>query len=954
MLLIRVFLSSPGDVTQERQAVLKVLENLPNRPSFREKVAFRAIAWDKVGAHTPLLATMSPQEAIDAGLPRPSACDIVITIFHARIGTPFTAGGKSFLSGTHYELLDALSSDRPIPIIYKRTQKPDIDLDDADALLQYATLKKFLDSDLFYDETRQIKRSINTYETPADFAERIEYDIEEIVVRLLNKQSSQPQPIPAPETQPTGGMYIELKTDVWQGSPFPGLRSFKPADKPIFFGRERETDGLIKRISENRFVAVVGASGSGKSSLVGAGFIPSLNANAISTDKTGSKDWAVVQFTPGGDNHPFEALFNALITTFPQLKPSGFKRDEELESFINRMMQTPNPMKYVLDDALEKAPAWSEVLFFIDQFEELFTIAKPDTIAPFIQMIDFLTKHLRARVVITMRADFYQRAVENHSLSQLLQSGTYPLSAPIGGALYRMITRPAERANLVFEDGLPEQLLADTGDEAGALALLAYTLDELYKIASQRGDNRLTFADYQALGGVAGAIGARAEAIYAGLPYDDDTKQRLLGQVFKELVEVDERGTATRQRAPFGRFNEAEHALIYAFASADARLLVMGEGEHDDEVEVAHEALFRSWATLANWIREAQDDLILLRQVKNAAHEWHSKGRKDFLRWNHERLELVYAMQQRQNPTLNEVERDFIEPEATRLLRELDDINTPHPRRYQIGERLAEIGDPRPHIGVLPNGVPDIGWCLVEVPENSQITIKEQRFKLEKPFYVAKYLTTYAQYEAFVKAEDGYNNVEWWKLFPEEYQPPALRPATNGNANAPRDTISWYQSVAFAHWMDARYRQNGLFETLLGLNPADWKISLPREWMWQWMAQNGAEAREYPWGAWDEYPRANTREAQINDKSTSVGMYPHGVAVCGAYDVAGNLREWCLNDYYNAPVINGYSNKEQKVFRGGSFDNDSDNARVVYRRHNLPDIVNSYYGFRVFVVPIHL
>src|SRR5262245_16190984 len=106
----RVFLSSPGDVNEERRIVLEVLDRLPNRPAFREQVGFRVVAWDKPGADTPMLATMTPQAAIDAGLPKPSECDIVIVIFWSRMGTPFTFNGVDYLSGTHYELLDALGS----------------------------------------------------------------------------------------------------------------------------------------------------------------------------------------------------------------------------------------------------------------------------------------------------------------------------------------------------------------------------------------------------------------------------------------------------------------------------------------------------------------------------------------------------------------------------------------------------------------------------------------------------------------------------------------------------------------------------------------------------------------------------------------------------------------------------------------------------------------------------
>ena len=118
--------------------------------------------------------------------------------------------------------------------------------------------------------------------------------------------------------------------------------------------------------------------------------------------------------------------------------------------------------------------------------------------------------------------------------------------------------------------------------------------------------------------------------------------------------------------------------------------------------------------------------------------------------------------------------------------------------------------------------------------------------------------------------------------------------ATQQYDNYPRDSVSWYQAVAFSRWLDAKYREHGVVSG--SSRTGNWQIRLPTEWEWQWMAQNGTEAREYPWGKWDEHPRANTTEAGIGDRSTAVGMYPHGAAECGALDVAGNLFEWCLND----------------------------------------------------------
>jgi hypothetical protein len=879
----RVFLSSPGDVNDERKAVLEVLERLPNRPAFREKVGFRVVAWDKPGADTPMLATMSPQAAIDAGLPRPSQCDIVVVIFWSRMGTPFNMDGTDYLSGTHYEMLDALNAKRPETLIYRRTERKLFEAADKAGQEQYERVQHFFNGDLFYEpDTKQIRRGVNVYSSPTDFREKFETHLEDVIVRLLTRQTPSPSLI---ETLPTAPQVITIATQTWEGSPFPGLRAFTEKDEPIFFGRGRETDALLQRVADARFVTVIGASGSGKSSLVGAGLLPRLRANAISGEHVGSKDWFMVRFTPG--KQPFEALAAALMDMIPALAVENPRKyAAEMEEFARDLAAKPDYLRKTLNHALKNEKRWAEVLLFIDQFEELFTLAPTEMIAPFAALLADIATYERARVAVTMRADFYQRAVENHDLAELLQVGSFPLAAPTSGALYQMITRPAERAALEFEAALPERILEDTGSDPGALALMAYALDELYKIADQRGNRRLTFADYDFLAGVHGAIGKRAEQTFAGLSGDEAHKTALLGRVFRELVEVDERGTATRQRALLGRFGEDELALIREFT--DARLLVM-DAEH---VEVAHEALFRSWERLKAWIIATQDDLILLRQVRAAATDWARKGQPDYLRWNHERLELVTAMREHLQPTLSETELDFIEPEANRLLRELEKIETTHERRRDIGDRLAVIGDPRPGVGIK-NGLPDIVWCYV--PERTvTLPFKKQTPDVVEPFYISKYPITVAQYQLFLQANDGYAFFKEKAFLKNDDFLGKQAGETILPNNYPIINITWREATVFCVWLTNRLRNNGIHLTDL---QANWEIRLPTEQEWLIAATGGDEGTAYPWGSQWEAKYANTHESGLR-RITAVGMYPQGESWVNASDVAGNVWEWAINRAY--------------------------------------------------------
>jgi hypothetical protein len=279
------------------------------------------------------------------------------------------------------------------------------------------------------------------------------------------------------------------------------------------------------------------------------------------------------------------------------------------------------------------------------------------------------------------------------------------------------------------------------------------------------------------------------------------------------------------------------------------------------------------------------------------------------------------------------------ETEQERLLHELGDPRTTHERRRDIGDRLNEIGDTRPGVGVREDGTPDIVW--LPVAPGGNLEIEGQNYRVA-PFYIAKYPVTYAQYEAFVQAKDGFNNPAWWQGLPKESQEQALSKQNNKRLNCPRDSITWYQSMAFARWLNQHlqglkltYHDNSSSPPLIIGENAE--VRLPLEYEWQWAAQNGNEQRTYPWGEWSE-GYANTSEANLQ-QTVAAGMYPQGAAACGALDMTGNVLEWCLNKH---------SEKDPyPVLRGGSFFNLSYYAACAYRFSFNPNLDFNFYGFRL-------
>lgn len=618
---IRVFLSSPGDVADERGIALRLFDRVQYDPLLRGQITIEAVAWDKPGADTPMLATMTPQEAINRGLPKPSECSIVIVILWARLGTPLPdtyrkPDGSRYLSGTEWEFYDAMNaaSERGIPlvVVYRRTE--DIAFNPKDVnfnqkVEQWQRVEHFFEQ--FVNPDGSIQQGFNTYASPAEFESKFETHLKALIKQLIDQ----------PRAQTSASAPRETELSLWEGSPFPGLRAFTQADAPIFFGRSGETDILVKRYGDlaSQLVVVVGASGSGKSSLVGAGLLPRLASNAVE----GSKEWLTVRFSPGqlASGNPFEALAVAITAASPELNRSGIP----VREWTTKLQSDPDLLNELVEKTLEGRPKWAKVFFFIDQFEELFTLVQTSCVEPFINLLVGIVGTDRIRTVITVRADFYARCLESPKLAALFKNTTYPLAAPDLGALYEMITRPAARAGLEFDDGLPEQILRDTGTDPGALALMAYTLDELYHASAN--SHRLTHAAYEKLNGVQGAIAARAESAFAEL---DTEAQASLPIVFRELTEIDERGTAIRRPANLSTAGRTEAARRLIDRLVAARLLVQSSGESGQPViEVSHEALLRNWKRLAAWIEVTQDDLRLARQVRLAAEEWNRAGHNE-------------------------------------------------------------------------------------------------------------------------------------------------------------------------------------------------------------------------------------------------------------------------------------------------------------------------------------
>jgi formylglycine-generating enzyme required for sulfatase activity len=265
----------------------------------------------------------------------------------------------------------------------------------------------------------------------------------------------------------------------------------------------------------------------------------------------------------------------------------------------------------------------------------------------------------------------------------------------------------------------------------------------------------------------------------------------------------------------------------------------------------------------------------------------------------------------------------------------------PEPRA-RLWRTLGLLGlDDRPGVGLM-DGLPDIDW--VDVPAGPFRYGGEKKTRTLPAFRIARYPVTHAQYQAFLDDPGGHGADRWWEGLEERPEPAR---GFWSEPNSPRETVSWFEAMAYARWLDARLRGRGLL-------PNGWSVRLPTEEEWE-KAARGEDGREFPWGDW-ESGKANIDETLGNTgphnlgRTSAVGLYPAGASPCGALDLAGNVWEWCLNEFQQPERV-GPAGKARRAVRGGSWLDYHDNARCAYRNRYSP--VRRFYnlGLRLVCVP---
>ncbi len=437
------------------------------------------------------------------------------------------------------------------------------------------------------------------------------------------------------EDNPPGGGGDPKNLPLIPSSPYKGLKRFNAKDKDLFFGRDRLINQLIEAVNQSNLVVVLGASGSGKSSVIRAGVLPQLSL--LQGDRLQS-----LLFTPNRD--PFESIYLSLRN---QEKDYDFsERDVEIvrEGKKDTLIKTAELLK-------SKHPQW---LIFIDQFEELFTIcSSQEKRTNFIQGMNSIARSgdKSVKLILAMRSDFLEQLSPYPKFARIATKNINLIADMQPDQLRQAIKQPADKHGVVFESGLVEEIIRDVLGQAGSLPLLQYTLDLLWK-DDDLSDRTLNIETYRRLGGVSGALQKHVNEIYHNLPAE---QQLATKQIFLRLVDVIdlERSavlrTAVSKRAYKSEFTKTQAETVELLVNKSLLISNAPNQEGQSTIEITHEALLTSWAELKDWISDARNIISINNRLQEDANRWQQLKKENSPKandelWSGSKLEKVFEL----------------------------------------------------------------------------------------------------------------------------------------------------------------------------------------------------------------------------------------------------------------------------------------------------------------------
>ncbi|MEG3983143.1 CHAT domain-containing protein [Microcoleus sp. T3B2] len=455
--------------------------------------------------------------------------------------------------------------------------------------------------------------------------------------------------------------------DVIPPNPYQGLSAFKEEDADFFFGQEKFVNKLVEVTQTQPLVAVVGPSGSGKSSVVYAGLIPKLRKEG---------NWLIESFRPGKE--PFLPLASALVR---QLEPEAGETQQlrEAVGLTGDLQNGRITLQQVVSRILERNPG-KRLLLVADQFEELYTLCQvKEEQERFANELLTAIAQQNITLVLTLRADFYGYVLSYRPFRDALQEYTPQLlSSMKREELQAAIELPAQKLEVQLEPQLTQRILDDVGQEPGNLPLLEFALTRLWEKQRNR---ELTHQAYEEIGGVKKAIANHAEQIYQKL---SETEKKQAQRIFVQLVRPGEGTEDTRRIATRAEVGEDNWNLVSYLAGYQARLVVTGRQEPQDTVEVVHEALIREWGTLRELMNANRQFRTWQERLKVALREWKNNNHDSGGLLRGASLTVAEDWLRKRADEMTQEERDFIQVSVQERDKEIQE--------RERGRRLQIIG----------------------------------------------------------------------------------------------------------------------------------------------------------------------------------------------------------------------------------------------------------------------
>lgn len=769
-------------------------------------------------------------------------------------------------------------------------------------------------------------------------------------------------------------------------NPYQGLRSFQEVDAERFFGRTALIEQLLQRLissnSDGRFLAIVGPSGSGKSSVVKAGILPAIRRGELPN----SEKWFITEMYPG--MYPFVELEAALLRI--AAKPP--------ENLINQLQADEQGLLRATKQLLPAADD-SQLLIVIDQFEELFTLVEDNKVCElFLENLMTVIKDTRSRTrfIITLRADFYDKPLQYREFGELLRKHTEIILPLSETELQEAIVQPAQTVGVELQTGLVEAISKDVKEQPGMLPLLQYALTELFE---RRLGWILTLDTYREIGGVTGALARRAEELLTNV---DETGQATVRQLFLRLVTLGEGTEDTRRRVRRSELPDIPQMEAILQVYGQHRLLTFDRDAitREPTVEIAHEALIGTWQSLRDWINLHRDDLRWHRRLTAATAEWLESDQDPGLLAHETRLQQFESWANNTEINLNIHEKRYLHASITaqKQRRLQEEARKAHEaliaRRVQNFQRAsvvlgaitvllvivglvagfatlnaystqATVAYDATYFAIVQGRSATLASGGIIVPSNYDSPAAEDFMMTETA------IAELTQFEPVVREFDGVEMVLvppgcfWMGSSIEiDEQPPheicfeqpywidryevsnqqfddyggqAARLPERPASDQPRALISWLEANSFCATRNAR---------------------LPTEAEWVYAAR-GPESRTYPWGNTfiDEYVAYKLNSSSNPQAVTS---HPEGASWVGAHHMSGNVREFSstMHTANNGETLYPYpynpdDGREggvvldaEYLIHGGAFSDPAFALRIADRGWNYPDEGYANNGFR--------